>query len=91
MLFSSLAKALCEKFPGSKNEIPLDCEISDVECDVEEAQTFLYSLELSKANIFELNVFAGLLSALPEDELRLYCEKLKEKSPQNLKEAIYGI
>lgn len=34
-----------------------DCEISDVECDVEEAQEFLCSLEISKANIFELNVF----------------------------------
>ena len=56
-----------------------DCEISDVECDVEEAQEFLCSLEISKANIFELNVFAGLLSALPEDELMLYREKLEDK------------
>ena len=97
-------KDICVRLtlPAEENEIWIalqkaemesldDCEISDVECDVEEAQTFLYSLELSKANIFELNVFAGLLSALPEDELRLYCEKLKEKSHQNLKEAIYGI
>ena len=68
-----------------------DCEISDVECDVEEAQEFLCSLDLSNANIFELNVFAGLLSALPEDELRLYREKLKDKQPKSLEEAIYEI
>lgn len=30
MLFSSLAKTLCEKYLGSKSEILLDCEISDV-------------------------------------------------------------
>ena len=68
-----------------------DCEISDVECDIEEAQEFLCSLEISRANIFELNVFAGLLSALPEDELRLYREKLKDKQPKSLEEAIYEI
>ena len=68
-----------------------DCEISDVECDVEEAQEFLCSLEISRVNIFELNVFAGLLSALPEDELMLYREKLKDKQPKSLEEAIYGI
>ena len=68
-----------------------DCEISDVECDVEEAQEFLCSLEISRVNIFELNVFAGLLSALPEDELRLYREKLKDKQPKSLEEAIYEI
>ena len=68
-----------------------DCEISDVECDVEEAQEFLCSLEISKAKIFELNVFAGLLSALPEDELMLYREKLKDKQPKSLEEAIYEI
>ena len=68
-----------------------ECEISDVECDVEEAQEFLRSLEISKANIFELNVFAGLLSALPEDELMLYREKLKDKQPKSLEEAIYEI
>ena len=34
-----------------------DCEISDVECDVEEAQEFLCSLEISRVNIFELNDF----------------------------------
>ena len=68
-----------------------DCEISDVECDVEEAQEFLCSLEISKANIFELNVFAGLLSALPEDELMLYRKKLKDQQPKNLEEAIYEI
>ena len=60
-------------------------------CDIEEAQEFLCSLEISKANIFELNVFAGLLSALPEDELMLYREKLKEKQPKSLEEAIYEI
>ena len=64
-----------------------DCEISDVECDVEEAQEFLCSLEISRVNIFELNV----LSALPEDELMLYREKLKEKQPKSLEEAIYEI
>jgi hypothetical protein len=68
-----------------------DCEISDVECDVEEAQEFLCSLEISKANIFELNVFAGLLSALPEDELMLYRKKLKDQQPKSLEEAIYEI
>ncbi|BFL17568.1 hypothetical protein K190097F3_30690 [Enterocloster clostridioformis] len=68
-----------------------DCEISDVECDVEEAQEFLCSLEISRVNIFELNVFAGLLSALPEDELMLYREKLKDKQPKSLEEAIYEI
>ena len=68
-----------------------DCEISDVECDVEEAQEFLCSLEISKANIFELNVFAGLLSALPEGELMLYRKKLKDQQPKSLEEAIYEI
>lgn len=68
-----------------------ECEISDVECDVEEAQEFLCSLEISRVNIFELNVFAGLLSALPEDELMLYREKLKDKQPKSLEEAIYEI
>ena len=68
-----------------------DCEISDVECDVEEAQEFLCSLEISKANIFELNVFAGLLSALQEDELMLYRKKLKDQQPKSLEEAVYEI
>lgn len=68
-----------------------DCEISEVECNVEEAQEFLCSLEISRVNIFELNVFAGLLSALPEDELMLYREKLKDKQPKSLEEAIYEI
>lgn len=68
-----------------------DCEISDVECDVEEAQEFLCSLEISRVNIFELNVFAGLLSALPEDELMLYRKKLKDQQPKSLEEAIYEI
>ena len=30
MLFSSLAKLLTEKYPGSSCEVRLDCEISDV-------------------------------------------------------------
>ena len=68
-----------------------DCEISEVECDLEEAQEFLCSLDISNINIFELNVFAGLLCALPEDELRLYREKLKDMQPKSLKEAIYEI
>ena len=68
-----------------------DCEISDVECDIEEAQEFLCSLEISKANIFELNVFAGLLSALPEDELKIYRKKLKDQQPKSLEAAIYEI
>lgn len=65
-----------------------DCEISDVECDVEEVQEFLCFLEISKANIFELNVFAGLFSALPVDGLMFYREKLKDKQPESLKEDI---
>ena len=68
-----------------------DCEISDVECDLEEAQAFLCSLEISKASIFELNIFAGLLAALPKEEWMLYREKLKEKKPKSLEEAIYEI
>ena len=58
---------------------------------MEEAQELLCSLEISKANIFELNVFAGLLSALPEDELMLYRKKLKDQQPKSLEEAIYEI
>lgn len=97
-------KDICVKLvlPVEENEIWIalektemesldDCEISDVECDVEEAQEFLCSLEISRVNIFELNVFAGLLSALPEDELMLYREKLKDKQPKSLEEAIYEI
>lgn len=64
-----------------------DCEISNVECDVE-VQEFLCFLEISKANIFELNVFAGLLSALPVDGLMFYREKLKDKQSESLKEDI---
>lgn len=47
--------------------------------------------KLNDGNIFELNVFAGLLSALPEDELMLYRKKLKDQQPKSLEEAIYEI
>lgn len=68
-----------------------DCEVLNVECDILEAKKFINTLDLSKISVFELNVFAGLLSALPKDELSDYCKKLKEKKPKTLEEAIYEL
>ena len=53
-------------------ESSADCEISDVECDIEEAQELLCSWEISKANTLALNAFAGLRSALQDVVWRLY-------------------
>ena len=68
-----------------------DCEISDIACDIAEANEFLQSLEHDRLDVFELNVFAGLLSALPQNELTVYCEHLKTKEPKSLEEAVYKI
>ena len=66
-------------------------EISDIACDIAEANEFLQSLEHDRLDVFELNVFAGLLSALPQNELTVYCEHLKTKEPKSLEEAVYKI
>ena len=78
MLFSSLAKALCEKFPGSKNEIPLDCEISDVALydpsgalPPVDCLCIFTASQLNEAAALPLNVVCtGDLEKMP-------CEKLK--------------
>lgn len=67
-----------------------DCEIFDVECEFEAVDCFLKSLNLAKADIFELNTFAGMLSKMRERELEEYCERLKNTRMNSLKEAIYG-
>ena len=68
-----------------------DCEISDIECDVKEADEFLKKLDFDKTDIFEMNVFAHMLLNFSKCELDNYCEKLERCKPKTLKEAIYKI
>lgn len=66
-----------------------DCEISDVECEIEEVDTFLKELFVYDANIFELNTFARMLTDMTEEERKAYGRKLKDAGKISLTKAIY--
>lgn len=66
-----------------------DYEISDVECEIEEVDTFLKELFVYDANIFELNTFARMLTDMTEEERKAYGRKLKDAGKISLTKAIY--
>ncbi|MCJ7855389.1 hypothetical protein MUJ63_03650 [Lachnospiraceae bacterium NSJ-143] len=86
------------KLPASKDDIWRaaekaeiesldDCELLEVCCDLQEADSFLHSLEIWNNDIFELNYFGSLLDSLECQERNIFLEKVKSGQFKDVAEA----
>ena len=55
-----------------------DCEVSELECDIEEVHDFLNELFVDKLNVFDLNDLAKMLESYDHVKIKKLCAEIRE-------------